>query len=72
MSICLRHIGGKKVLYIPASLESNFSVGSVYPVVVGDKVIGLKCIRTAKRKVLYIPKDLEDLFDSTCYSFKLP
>lgn len=70
MSLCLRRIGGKHVLYIPASLESNFEVGKVYPIVIGDNVVGLKCIRTAKRKVLYIPSELRDLFDSTCYPFK--
>ncbi|CAJ31651.1 hypothetical protein AFV7_gp31 [Betalipothrixvirus pezzuloense] len=70
MSLCLRQIGGKLVLYIPAYLESNFEVGKVYPVVVGDKVVPLKCVRTAKRKVLYIPSSLSDLFAEGCYTFK--
>ena len=69
MSLCLREIGNKKVLYIPKSLEDNFQVGHIYAVVVENKVVGLKCIRTAKRKVLYIPSSLEDLFHEECYSF---
>ena len=69
MSLCLREIGNKKVLYIPKSLEDNFIEGRVYPVVVDNKIVGLKCIRTAKRKVLYIPSQLEDLFHDGCYSF---
>jgi len=69
VSLCLREIGNKKVLYIPKSLEDNFIEGHVYPVIVDNKIVGLKCIRTAKRKVLYIPSQLEDLFHEGCYSF---
>ena len=69
MSLCLREIGNKKVLYIPKALEDNFQVGRVYPVIVENKIVGLKCISTAKRKVLYIPSHLEDLFKDGCYSF---
>jgi len=69
MSLCLREIGNKTVLYIPKSLEDNFQVGRIYPVIVENKIVGLKCITTAKRKVLYIPSQLEDLFREGCYSF---
>jgi len=69
VSLCLREIGNKKVLYIPKALEDNFTEGHVYPVIIDNKIIGLKCIRTAKRKVLYIPSQLEDLFREECYSF---
>jgi len=69
VSLCLREIGNKKVLYIPKALEDNFIEGHVYPIVVENKIVGLKCIRTAKRKVLYIPSSLEDLFHDECYSF---
>lgn len=69
MSLCLREIGNKKVLYIPKPLEDNFVEGHIYPVIVDGKIVGLKCIRTAKRKCLYIPKQLEDLFKQECYSF---
>jgi len=65
----VREIGNKKVLYIPKALEDNFIEGHVYPIVVENKIVGLKCIRTAKRKVLYIPSSLEDLFHDECYSF---
>jgi len=65
----VREIGNKKVLYIPKALEDNFIEGHVYPIVVENKIVGLKCIRTAKRKVLYIPSQLEDLFHDECYSF---
>jgi len=67
--LCLREIGNKKVLYIPKSLEDNFIEGHVYPIIVDNKIVGLKCIRTAKRKVLYIPSQMEDLFREECYSF---
>jgi hypothetical protein len=69
VSLCLREIGNKRVLYIPKSLEDNFIEGRIYPIMIDNKIIGLKCIRTAKRKVLYIPSSLEDLFSSECYSF---
>jgi len=69
MSLCLREIGNKKVLYIPKALEDNFQVGHIYPVIVENKIVGLKCISTAKRKVLYIPSHLQDLFHDGCYSF---
>lgn len=69
MSLCVREIGNKKVLYIPKSLEDNFVEGRIYPVIVENKIVGLKCIRTAKRKVLYIPSQLDDLFSNGCYSF---
>ena len=69
MSLCLREIGNKRVLYIPRSLEDNFIEGRIYPIIIDNKIIGLKCIRTAKRKVLYIPSSLEDLFSNECYSF---
>ena len=69
MSLCVREIGNKKVLYIPKSLEDNFVEGRIYPVIVENKIVGLKCIRTAKRKVLYIPSQLDDLFSNECYSF---
>ena len=69
MSLCIRNIGNKKVLYIPKSLEDNFMEGRIYPIMIDNKLIGLKCIRTAKRKVLYIPSSLEDLFSNECYSF---
>jgi hypothetical protein len=69
MSLCVREIGNKKVLYIPKSLEDNFVEGRIYPVIVENKIVGLKCIRTAKRKVLYVPSQLDDLFSGGCYSF---
>jgi len=69
MSLCLREIGNKSVLYIPKSLEDNFQVGHIYPIIVENRIVGLKCITTAKRKVLYIPSQLEDLFREECYSF---
>jgi hypothetical protein len=69
MSLCVREIGNKKVLYIPKSLEDNFIEGRIYPVIVENKIVGLKCIRTAKRKVLYIPSQLDDLFSNGCHSF---
>jgi len=69
VSLCVREIGNKKVLYIPKSLEDNFVEGRIYPVIVENKIVGLKCIRTAKRKVLYIPSQLDDLFSNECYSF---
>jgi hypothetical protein len=69
VSLCLREIGNKRVLYIPKSLEDNFEIGRVYPVIVENKIVGLKCITTAKRKVLYIPSQLEELFYNECYSF---
>jgi hypothetical protein len=69
MSLCVREIGNKKVLYIPKSLEDNFVEGRIYPVIVENKIVGLKCIRTAKRKVLYIPSQLDDLFSNGCHSF---
>jgi hypothetical protein len=69
MSLCVREIGNKKVLYIPKSLEDNFIEGRIYPVIVENKIVGLKCIRTAKRKVLYIPSQLDDLFSNECHSF---
>ena len=67
--MCLREIGNKKVLYIPKSLEDNFIEGRIYPIIVENKIVGLKCIRTAKRKVLYVPSQLDDLFSNQCYSF---
>jgi len=67
--LCLREIGNKKVLYIPKSLEDNFVEGRIYPIIVENKIVGLKCIRTAKRKVLYVPSQLDDLFSNQCYSF---
>lgn len=70
MSLCLREIGNKKVLYVPKQLEDNFIEGHVYPIIVEGKIVGLKCIRTAKRKCLYIPKALEDIFKDECYSFE--
>jgi hypothetical protein len=69
MSLCVREIGNKKVLYIPKSLEDNFVEGRIYPVIVENKIVGLKCIRTAKRKVLYVPSQLDDLFSNGCHSF---
>ena len=69
MSLCVREIANKKVLYIPKSLEDNFIEGRIYPVIVENKIVGLKCIRTAKRKVLYIPSQLDDLFSNGCHSF---
>lgn len=69
MSLCVREIGNKKVLYIPKSLEDNFIEGRIYPVIVENKIVGLKCIRTAKRKVLYVPSQLDDLFSNGCHSF---
>jgi len=69
MSLCVREIGNKKVLYIPKSLEDNFVEGRIYPIIVENKIVGLKCIRTAKRKVLYIPSQLDDLFSNGCHSF---
>jgi len=69
MSLCVREIANKKVLYIPKSLEDNFVEGRIYPIIVENKIVGLKCIRTAKRKVLYIPSQLDDLFSNGCHSF---
>jgi len=68
VSLCLREIGNKSVLYIPRTLEDNFKIGGVYAVFVDGKIVGLKCISTARRKVLYIPKHLEELFRDECYS----
>ena len=68
MSLCLREIGNKSVLYIPRALEDNFEIGKVYAVFVDGKIVGLKCISTARRKVLHVPKHLEELFRDECYS----
>jgi len=68
VSLCVREIGNKTVLYIPRALEDNFEIGRVYAVFVDGKIVGLKCISTARRKVLHVPKHLEELFEDQCYS----
>lgn len=57
-----RVMGDKKVLYIPAELRDAICEGNIYGVMVNGKVVGLKCVRVAGRKVLHVPKLYDDLF----------